>query len=124
MNTLLNSCLIVVRSVLAIGILLPSVVFGTEKGKSGNSFVLIRTTSGDERVQECRITPENNGFALELGENARYWLPQERVLCVGKSMVEIYEFRKQRVPVWSSGDHLQMGRWCLRHDLVDEASEH
>lgn len=87
------------------------------------SFVLI-SNGGKETIQRCSVVAEKNGYALSLRENARVWLPQERVLCIGKSMEEIYQFRKQRISQWSSGDHIKMGRWCLRYDLIDQAADH
>ena len=124
MNTLPAFHLQLKRLLLATCLLFPATSFGSEDGQHSKSFVLIRSTSGSETVQECHITRENGGYSLEVRENARVWLPRERVLCVAKSMVELYEFRKQRIPTWNSGDHLQMGRWCLRYGLLDEASNH
>ncbi|GAB5404355.1 MAG: hypothetical protein Aurels2KO_25860 [Aureliella sp.] len=108
---------------LLLSLLCPATAIANENPEN-KSFVLIQSGSGNETVQECRISRENGGYSLEIKENSRIWLPQERVLCVATSMEELYKFRKQRIAAWKSGDHLQMGRWCLRYGLIDEASNH
>ena len=44
-----------------------------------------------------------------------------RVLFVGSSLHEAYDYRRQHLSRDSAGSHLALAEWCLRYNLVDEA---
>ncbi|HBE70036.1 MAG TPA: hypothetical protein DDW52_17965 [Planctomycetaceae bacterium] len=91
---------------------------------SDRSYVLLQSASKSETVQSGIVTEDPRGYTIELTPDSKAWVPRNRVQFIGKSLQEVYAFRCQRISYWSSGDHLEMARWCIRHDLVDEASRH
>lgn len=88
------------------------------------SYVLLRSSNKTETVQSGIVTEDPRGYMIELTSDSKAWVPRNRVQFVGKSLQEVYAFRCRRISVWGSGDHLEMARWCLRHDLIEEASQH
>ncbi len=88
------------------------------------SYVLLRAANETEQVQEGEVTDQGEGYEIRLGEKSRMWLPRHRVLFVGPSMESLYVFKKNRIVNWSPGDHFQMSRWCIQHELLLQAAEH
>lgn len=91
---------------------------------ASTSYVLMRAANDTETVQSGLVTPQADGYEIKVGQDSRIWIPRERTLFVGSSLEEVYQFKRQRISRWNSGDHFQMARWCIQHELLEQAAEH
>ena len=77
-----------------------------------------------DRVIRGQIVARGEFYEVELAPNSRISIPKQNVAHVADSLEELYQIKRRSVAQWSVGDHYQLTRWCLLHDLLEHAAEH
>ena len=92
--------------------------------ESGRRVLLFDTPAGTEEVIEGDIRTQGDQYEVLLSTGAKAWIGLGQVRYVGESIEDVYQFKRQNVPIWGAGDHFKMTRWCIKHDLLSRAAEH
>ena len=87
------------------------------EGLAANGVVVLRNgnvLAGGVRRSGDYYLVEQAGAALQI--------PVEQVEMACSSLAEAYELRRQNRVGTSADAHLELARWCLRHNLLDQAA--
>jgi hypothetical protein len=76
----------------------------------------------DGGVLEGQITRAADWYVVGRG-GSQMQIAASRVLCVGRSLHDAYEYRRQHVTLSTADSHLALAEWCLRYNLVNEAAD-
>ena len=60
---------------------------------------------------------------LRRGDGSYLKLDRREVLCWGRTLLDLYQYRVDHRVTGSAGVHLSDARWCLRYGLLDQAGE-
>lgn len=78
----------------------------------------------NERVFEGTVYRVGDFYQVQLGAGSKISIPADKVVFVGNSKLEAYDFMRGRVTTWTVGEHFQLTRWCLINGLLDQATAH
>lgn len=74
-------------------------------------------------VIEGDVTRAGDDFLVTRGEGAELSVKADEVECFCATLIEAYEFKARRVSGASSRPHLELAKWCLRHNLLAQCRE-
>ncbi|QDV26894.1 hypothetical protein [Aureliella helgolandensis] len=86
--------------------------------------LLLKTPKNLESVVSGQLSLKGDTYEVVAAEDSRVWIPRDRVLFVGRDILDAYEFKRNGIVSWSVGDHYQLTRWCLINQLLEQATEH
>jgi hypothetical protein len=67
------------------------------------------------------VSRNDDGYFVQMAD-ARLRIPAAQVQCHCQSLNEAYELRRRDRTSTSADAHLELARWCLRNDLLDQAA--
>jgi hypothetical protein len=96
----------------------PSVIATSTELRDGENGVVLLQDGG---LLAGQITRAADWYVIERG-SGQMQIAVPRVVFVGRTMHEAYAYRSQHATQATAEAHLGLAEWCLRYDLVDEAS--
>jgi hypothetical protein len=93
---------------------------GTAAATNSRAGVLLLEDGG---VLEGEVTRIADRYVVGRDGGQQMQIASSRVLFVGRSLREAYEYRRQRVSQPTAGAHLGLAEWCLRYELVNEGRD-
>ncbi|QDU62449.1 hypothetical protein Pan216_33160 [Planctomycetes bacterium Pan216] len=73
----------------------------------------------NDRVMEGDVFREGDGVAVHKSGGTIVF-PRDQVALVADTMVELYEFKKTRIPLNDSEAHFRLAMWCGKNKLTDQ----
>jgi hypothetical protein len=79
----------------------------------------------NDRCLDGRIELVGDRYTIKKIEGNQVAIGREQVQFVGKTMREVYDFKRRFLPSNARpGDHYKLAQWCLSVQLLAEAGEH
>ncbi|WP_168211070.1 hypothetical protein [Mariniblastus fucicola] len=72
---------------------------------------------------EGNISLDDDRYTVEMQNGSRIIIGADRVNFVADSISDIYWDKWSRVDPTDANSHISLFRWCLKHDLLDEAQQ-
>jgi len=108
-------------------VLLPMVPMGADgpattqpKAPGDETRVLVLGKPGRERVLIGRVI-EHDGYVIFQRRGARMRVPRAEVRGIYGSIEELYRRMRSEIDSRESGEHMRLARWCLTHNLIEQA---
>lgn len=70
------------------------------------------------------VQPQGTNIVIRIDETAQVQVHSDQVVKIATQISELYLHQVASTRQWGAGDHFQLAKWCLRHGLVNEASQH
>lgn len=74
------------------------------------------------QVLQGKITPAGDLFYVSL-PHIENCIKASDVVLHGLELIDVYEYKRARIGVGQTAEHLELAQWCIQNDLFDAAAE-
>jgi hypothetical protein len=86
----------------------------------GDGYVLL----DNGNVMRGFVRTQGNQISISIDRGSEVSLDARHVLFIGVSLESLYDYQRNAITTWGTGEHWQLSHWCIQQGLLDQAVEH